>query len=136
MRTFGGTIGLAQCGTVLDNRVRSYIVSAIVSGAISPSEIVSLTSSALRSLDSINSLPPAVAQVVKEGFREGVRWAFISLIPWSGVSTILTIFLSKIDESARQAEEKRESPVEKAAPVEEKKRESSENQNEVDIEQV
>ncbi|KAI0058079.1 MFS general substrate transporter [Artomyces pyxidatus] len=96
-RSFGGTVGLAQCGAVLNGKVTAYLKSLVESGAISASDASSLqlSGSNLGSIGSIQALPTSLQQYVKNGFQEGTRWAFISLIPWAGVAVIITLFLSK-----------------------------------------
>lgn len=92
-------MGLAQCGAVLNAKVKSSLAHAIESGAISPSDLASLSNArGLASLQSISELPPALQDAVKGAFREGTRWAFISLIPWAAVAVFLSIFLSNISE--------------------------------------
>ncbi|KAI0058080.1 MFS general substrate transporter [Artomyces pyxidatus] len=105
-RSLGGTVGLAQCAAVLNAKVKSYFKSLVISGALSPSDATSLelTSSSLASIDGINSLSSQLQQFVKNGYQNGTRWAFISLIPWAGVAFFLTLLLSDIpsmDESAK-----------------------------------
>lgn len=99
-RTAGGTIGLAQLAAVLNARVRAEITRVIYSGALSLQDVQALgeKSSSIDSLGGINNLPPAVRQYVKAAFADGLKWAFISLIPWCGLATILVLFLSMIPE--------------------------------------
>ncbi|KZS91830.1 MFS general substrate transporter [Sistotremastrum niveocremeum HHB9708] len=97
-RTFGGVVGLAQCAAVLNARVTSSLTKLgfdVPSGA-------SLSSGSVASLQLINDLPLDIANDVREAFRQGTRWAFISLIPWTGLAFITAIFLKKISESDRQ----------------------------------
>ncbi|KAG7099753.1 hypothetical protein E1B28_001566 [Marasmius oreades] len=97
-RSLGGTIGLAQCGAVLNARVRAYIFRAIRDGQISPAAATGLGqfSGSMGSLQSIGRLPPGAQDLIKEAFRDGVRWCFISLIPWAAIAFFLTLFLSNI----------------------------------------
>ena len=107
-RALGGTVGLAQCGAVLNAKVKSYIIDVANSGQLSAAEIAQLLealSSSASSLTSINSLPADIQQVVREAYRSGSRWSFISLIPWAGLSVLLTLFLSRIPDSDKQAGE-------------------------------
>lgn len=97
-RTLGGAVGIAQLAAVLNSRVRTFIGSRIHSGEISPQQALQLLDS-LNSLDSANgifNLPPDLQAIVNNAFKDGLRWAFISLIPWSGVACILVFFLSRI----------------------------------------
>ncbi|KAI0070022.1 MFS general substrate transporter [Panus rudis PR-1116 ss-1] len=104
-RSFGGTVGLAQCGAVLNGKVTHYINELVRSGAISGAAaqaFAGATASGLSSTQSIQSLPPEIQTLVKDAFREATRWCFISLIPWSGLSFIGTLFLSSIQDRARK----------------------------------
>jgi uncharacterized membrane protein len=108
-------VGLAQCGAVLNSKVRSYIISQVVSGALPPEALAALSvTSGLSSLQNIQSLPSNVQVVVRTAFRIGTRWCFISLIPWVGLSAIITCFLSNIADETEQKpvvpEEKKEEP--------------------------
>jgi len=107
-RSLGGTVGLAQCSAVLNAKVRSTVVHAVESGLISLSDAVSLSSvssQALSSLDSISKLPPAVQDVIRDAFREGSRWAFLSIVPWAAVGLVLSLFLTNIKDPQRRKEE-------------------------------
>ena len=99
-RTAGGTIALAQLAAVLNARVRAGITSLIYSGVLSLQDVQAIgeKSSSIDSLGGINNLPPDVRQYVKAAFSDGLKWAFISLIPWCGIATILVLFLSMIPE--------------------------------------
>ncbi|OJA11790.1 hypothetical protein AZE42_13064 [Rhizopogon vesiculosus] len=99
-RALGGTAGLAQCSTVMNAKVNSYIVGQIESGTISGSDLDILaalySSGGLTSIMSLEGLPPTVQQIIRDAFRNGVRWSFVSLIPWAGLAVFLFLFLSKI----------------------------------------
>ncbi|KAG1888133.1 major facilitator superfamily domain-containing protein [Suillus subluteus] len=105
-RALGGTVGLAQCFTVMNAKVNSYIVGQIRSDAISGSDLNVLealyNSGGLDSIQSLEGLPPVVQQIIRDAFRNGVRWSFISLIPWAGLAVILSLFLSKIPDPDAQ----------------------------------
>jgi len=107
-RSLGGTVGLAQCSAVLNAKVRSTVVHAVESGLISLSDAVSLSSvssQALSSLDSISKLPPAVQDVIRDAFKEGSRWAFLSIVPWAAVGLVLSLFLTNIKDPRGRKEE-------------------------------
>ncbi|KAI0745351.1 MFS general substrate transporter [Earliella scabrosa] len=107
-RALGGTVGLAQCGAVLNGKVTSYITSLVSSGRLSPEAASSLAdgvSEGISSVQSIDSLPPEVQALVKDAFQQGTRWAMISLIPWAGLSFLTTIWLSSIRDTDREARE-------------------------------
>jgi len=102
-RTFGGTVGLGQCSAVLNAKVRNYITDLFTSGALSPEEASQLASlGGIESIQAIAALPPALAQHVRDAFRLGVRWAFISLVPWTGLALVLVLFLTNIRDTDRE----------------------------------
>ncbi|KAG2159213.1 MFS general substrate transporter [Suillus bovinus] len=112
-RTLGGTVGLAQCFTVMNAKVDSYVVEQIRSGAISGSALDALgalyNSGGLDSIQSLEGLPPVSQQIIRDAFRDGVRWSFISLIPWASLAVILSLFLSTIpDPDARGTDHDKE----------------------------
>ncbi|KAG2033338.1 hypothetical protein BDR03DRAFT_693226 [Suillus americanus] len=90
----------------MNARVNSYIVGQIRSGAISGSDLNVLealyNSGGLDSIQSLEGFPPVVQQIIRDAFRDGVRWSFISLIPWAGLAVILSLFLSKIPDPDAQ----------------------------------
>ncbi|KIJ59849.1 hypothetical protein HYDPIDRAFT_177654 [Hydnomerulius pinastri MD-312] len=102
-RAFGGTVGLAQCFTVMNAKVNTYILDQIRSGALSGSDLATLanlfSTGGLDSITSLDGFPTSVQDVIREAFRNAVRWSFISLIPWLGIAAILSLFLSKIDDT-------------------------------------
>jgi len=91
----------------MNAKVNSYIAGQIASGALSGSDLIALaalySSGGLSSVQSLDGLSPTVQQIIRDAFRDGVRWSFISLIPWAGLAVILFFFLSKIpDPDARR----------------------------------
>ncbi|KIM64638.1 hypothetical protein SCLCIDRAFT_1213140 [Scleroderma citrinum Foug A] len=107
-RALGGTVGLAQCFTVMNAKVDSYVRGAIEGGALSGSDLAALAalydSGGLSSIQNLDGLPSSVQTLIRNAFRDAVRWSFISLIPWAGVAAISSLFLSRIhDTDARTA---------------------------------
>ncbi|KAF7363342.1 MFS domain-containing protein [Mycena sanguinolenta] len=118
-RSLGGTIGLAQCAAVLSSKVTSFLVSAAESGAIPPQYLSSLSNANtnLNSITSIDQLPDDIQALVRSAFRDGSRWAIISLIPWCALVTFLSLGLSKIGDTDRehiQTEKEKEEKAEEA----------------------
>ncbi|KAF8839271.1 MFS general substrate transporter [Paxillus ammoniavirescens] len=107
-RSLGGTVGLAQCFTVMNAKVNTYISNQISSGALSGSDLAALValfnSGGLTSVTSLDGLPTGLQTVIRDAFRNAVRWSFISLIPWLGLAAVLSVFLSKIPDSDLDAE--------------------------------
>jgi len=121
-RALGGTVGLAQCFTILNVKVNAYINSQLqTTGNFSSSDVAALTSlldNGLTSVTSLDNLPSTVQGVVRDAFREGVRWGFVSLLPWLGVGCVLSVFLSRIgDSDAIETEEEKGGETMVTGPV-------------------
>ncbi|KAL7281752.1 hypothetical protein ACG7TL_005070 [Trametes sanguinea] len=107
-RSLGGTVGLAQCGAVLNAKVNNSVLALVRSGTLDPSDAQALSqglSAGISSLQSISSLPPDIQTAVKDAFQNGTRWSIVSLLPWAGLSFILTLFLSNIRDTDKEARE-------------------------------
>ncbi|KAI0630259.1 MFS general substrate transporter [Trametes polyzona] len=110
-RGLGGTVGLAQCGAVLNAKVNARILDLVSSGTLPPEDARALSSglsAGLSSLSSIDTLPAEVQSAVKDAFRIGSRWAFVSLLPWAALGVLCTFFLSNIRDTDREARERPE----------------------------
>lgn len=116
-RSLGGTVGLAQCSTILNAKVHSYFAN-LPATALSANGVpaAALSTASLSSLQDINQLPPAVQALVRNAFRNGVRWSFISLIPWCALSLIGVLFLSKIKDTDRPVVRSAANEVEEEKP--------------------
>ncbi|KAG8215957.1 major facilitator superfamily domain-containing protein [Butyriboletus roseoflavus] len=107
---FGGTVGLAQCFTILNAKVNgdiaSQLSSLVAAGTLTASDIAALASllnsGGLSSVTSLDGLPSVVQEVVRDAFRDGVRWGFVSLVPWLGVGCVVSVFLSRIADSEKK----------------------------------
>ncbi|KZV87815.1 MFS general substrate transporter [Exidia glandulosa HHB12029] len=100
-QSLGGTVGIAQCSAVLNSRVRSFITDLFSSGAISPSDALQLGRVAQGSLEGISALPDELQEHVRDAFRDGTRWAFLSLLPWLGVSALVVLLLKRVEDPTR-----------------------------------
>lgn len=104
---------MAQCGAVLNGKVRTFIVNAIASGVVNSTDAQAIINAAgssdASSVQNINALSPALQTLIRDAFRDGSRWCFISLLPWAGVAFITSLFLSTIKVEAPQ--EKESTPV-------------------------
>ncbi|EIW63415.1 MFS general substrate transporter [Trametes versicolor FP-101664 SS1] len=107
-RCLGGTVGLAQCGAVLNAKVNSSILTLVRSGTLDAADAAALASglgAGVSSLQDISGLPEVVQSAVKDAFRNGSRWAFLSLLPWAALGMVATLFLSNIRDTDREARE-------------------------------
>lgn len=97
--------------------MNSYIASQLQSLAetLSPADYAALAalydSGGLASVTSLDGLPSAVQTVVRNAFLDGVRWSFVSLVPWLGVGCVLSVFLSRIVDSDGEVEAEGEAEV-------------------------
>jgi len=98
-------VGLAQCAAVMNAKVIQYLSDQIKSGALSASDEAALAAAeaagGLDSLSSLSGFSSTAQQAIRNAFSDGVRWAFISLIPWCAVAVFVSLFLSKISDSDR-----------------------------------
>ena len=130
-RSIGGTVGLAQCATIMNSKVKEYFssLSAEALGDLQNISITSLSAQNLDSLQTISNLPPAVQELVKNAFKNGVRWCFISLVPWTALSFFLVLRLRDIhvrepDEDKKHAQSGKEiEEVDEECRVEERVKE-------------
>jgi hypothetical protein len=113
----------------MNAKVSSGINELLRSGVLQSSSIdtSSHSASGMASIQQIQNLPPATATAVREVFRNGVRWAFISLIPWVALAALSSFFLSKIvdpdAEKRKEAEVARREEIEEIEEIEERKNE-------------
>ncbi|KIK96336.1 hypothetical protein PAXRUDRAFT_138657 [Paxillus rubicundulus Ve08.2h10] len=102
-RSLGGTVGLAQCFTIMNAKANSYINSQINYGAAAKSDLADLAalldSGGLTSITTLDGLPPGLQSIIRDAFRDALYWCFISLLPWAALATILSMFLSNIPDT-------------------------------------
>lgn len=130
-RSLGGTVGLAQCSTVMNAKVKQYFTSlpasafADLQNSNSTNTLTGINAQSLASLQTIQDLPPSIQELVKNAFRNGVRWCFISLIPWAGVTVIAVLFLSKIQDTDRMFPSKKGNTTEIQEGIRESEKEDA-----------
>jgi hypothetical protein len=77
------------------------------SGTLSNSDaavIASLAASGgLSSLQELDSLPSEVQTLVRNAFRDGLHWSFLSIVPWAAIAFVPTLWLSNIQSMDRPA---------------------------------
>lgn len=84
---FGGTLGLTIMASVFNNKF---------SGASSSSGLAGLNVHNTQSLSAIANLPAAAQQVIRARGKDGVMWAFISIMPIMGISLVSGLFLGNV----------------------------------------
>lgn len=88
----------------MNSKVNTYISHAITNGSLSGADLAALAAlynssgggSGLSSIQSLDGLPGTAQTTVRDAFRDAVRWAFVALVPWAGVATVSSLFLSRI----------------------------------------
>src|ERR1700738_2535531 len=85
-RSMGGILALTLMSSVVNNKVSSAFALSGNSG-----QTTSYTS-----LNSIQSLPPAVIAQVQDAFSEAIRWAYIALLPFVCIAAISSLFLREV----------------------------------------
>ncbi|KAH7929260.1 MFS general substrate transporter [Leucogyrophana mollusca] len=99
-QTLGGAIGLAQCFSVMNYKVDKFIAGQLQDSTLSSSDLAILTqlsqNGGLTSVLTLGTLSSAVQEIIRGAYAYAIRWSFISLIPWTGVLVIASLFLSRI----------------------------------------
>lgn len=85
---FGGTLGITIMTAVFNNKLVE-LGGAMPSGG-------SFSVHNPQSLDSINSLPPAVQDVIRAAGANAVKWSFIAILPILGLSCVAVGFLGNV----------------------------------------
>ncbi|EEP81793.1 conserved hypothetical protein [Uncinocarpus reesii 1704] len=100
---FGGTLALAIMGSVFNNKM-APVFRATNAG---PNQHIGSNSG--QSLDSINELPGAVQELVRNTAKDAVMWAFISIAPIMAIGLVAVIFLGNVwikSDKAKEAVER------------------------------
>ncbi|KAH8700591.1 putative MFS multidrug transporter [Talaromyces proteolyticus] len=90
---FGGTIGLTIMGAVFNNK---WSNSFALSSATTSGSSGAFDAHNTNSLDSINSLPQSVQQVIRDAGKDAIMWAFIAIMPILGISLVTGFFLGNV----------------------------------------
>ncbi|KIL00728.1 hypothetical protein PAXRUDRAFT_129232, partial [Paxillus rubicundulus Ve08.2h10] len=106
--SLGGTVGLAQCSTVLNSKVEEYLKDQVASGALTGPDAGALGSTNANQLvdsQGLSNLSPGLQTAIRDAYQYGIQWSFISLVPWAGLSFFVLLFLSRITDQDRRREE-------------------------------
>lgn len=85
MRLIGGSIGIAVCTNILNNKVRS------ASAVLSQQQVRDL----LQNAQTLDSLPPTQQRIVRELFARGYNEEMHVLIAFSGAAVLATLMMSE-----------------------------------------
>jgi hypothetical protein len=92
---FGGTLALTIMGSVFQNEMAVYFGSSdVTSRPDSGSGGLDLHNTA--ALDAISKLPPAEQQIIRGQGATATMWAFISILPFLGLSVIAAAGLGNV----------------------------------------
>lgn len=88
----GETIGISMMGAVFSNKFAQYL------RAIDPGNTSSFNGGTTgpTSLDSLNNLPPAAQDAVRNAAARAIMWGFISVLPFLALSIIAAAFLGNV----------------------------------------
>jgi hypothetical protein len=86
MIPLGETIGISMMGAVFSNKFNQ--------GLRSLSDGVSTDGPT--NLDILDDLPPALKEAVQHAAAKAVMWAFISILPFMGISIVASLFLGNV----------------------------------------
>ncbi|CAI6240197.1 unnamed protein product [Periconia digitata] len=88
----GETIGISMMGSVFSNKYSQSLLSLEhLSGAAGLA-----SSSGLKNLDALKGLPSSQLQPVQDAASDAVMWAFITILPFMGVSIVAALFLGNV----------------------------------------
>ena len=82
-RILGGSLGLAVCTNVLNNKIKSE------SGSLTTRQLDDL----LRSAQSIKALPPSVRETVRQTYAKGYNEEMQVLIAFAGAAILSTLLM-------------------------------------------
>ncbi|PVI02082.1 MFS general substrate transporter [Periconia macrospinosa] len=87
----GETIGISMMGSVFSNKFSRSLLSI---ERLKEYHIAS--SRGLENLDALKNLPPAELQEVQGAAADAVMWAFITILPFMGLSILAAMFLGNV----------------------------------------
>jgi hypothetical protein len=88
----GETIGISMMGAVFSNKFAQYL------NAIDPGNTSSFNGGTTgpTNLDSLNNLPPAAREAVRDAAARAIMWGFISVMPFMALSIVASAFLGNV----------------------------------------
>lgn len=96
----GGTVALAIMGSVLNNKVGGSGIGGLLGGSGQQGS---------NSTDNIlDNLSPEDLETVKNAVKEGVRWAFLAILPIAVLAAVLTWGLGDVNIDLRKLDERME----------------------------
>ncbi|KAF8464437.1 major facilitator superfamily domain-containing protein [Kalaharituber pfeilii] len=92
----GGTVALALMGSVLNNKVGGAGVGELVNMEPAKGTEVGEEDSGVAQGSILEGLDPATREVVQEAVKEGVKWAFIAILPILVLAAVVTMGLGNV----------------------------------------
>ena len=108
---FGGTLALTIMGSVFQNQMAVYFGNADVQSQLGNGNGTSgFNLHSLSALDAVSHLPPAEQEAVRSRGATATMWAFVSILPFLGLSVLATtgmgnVWISKREKAMQVAEE-------------------------------
>lgn len=84
---------------MVNAKVNDHLKDLVASGALTGP--ATTAGQLINSIQGMNSLLPTVQTAVRDAFRYGLQWNFISLVPWARLSFFVLLFLSEISDQDR-----------------------------------
>lgn len=91
MLPLGETIGISMMGSVFSNKLGTYLTAI---KAASPN--LNIPTNGPPSLDVLNALPATAKTEVQNAAARAVMWAFVSVLPFVGLSIVASILLGNV----------------------------------------
>ena len=99
---FGGTLALTIMGSVFQNEMAVYFGNADVQAQLGNNATSSFNLHSQAALEAVNRLPPAQQEAVRARGANATMWAFISILPFLGLSLLATLGLGNVWISKRE----------------------------------
>jgi len=97
----GGTVALSIMSSVLNNKVGGSGIGGLLEGS-------GRRGSSSNAGSILNNLTPEDLEVIKNAVKEGVRWAFLAILPIAVLAGILTLGLGNVNIDLKKLDERME----------------------------
>jgi len=115
-RTIAGTIGVTIMGTVLSNRVGTYVADGMTGFTPkSPAELEALKNLGSGDVPKVSELPSALRSIVESAYGHGIADAFMIAIPLAVIGIIAIAFIKNKALSTKTSDEELREQAEESA---------------------
>ena len=95
-RNVGSTVGVAVMGTVMNSGLQQAIAGHLPPGAADAMPEGGLDAGSVLDPTALTSLPPAVADAVRQGLADQLHWVFMLLYPLLAIQFLATLFIKAL----------------------------------------